>query len=95
MSAKPTTSRVARVIPPAAKTTIAGSSRAATAADVTRRRLSVQGLASTSARMPRNDSIIPDAARSCTAVLTSSGTSPTIARCPPNEAMSTTSSRQA
>jgi hypothetical protein len=95
ISAKPTISRVARVIPPAVKTMIAGTSSVATTTDVRRSRVTVQGLRSTSARIPRNDSIIPDAARSCTAVLTSSGTRPTIARCPPNEAMSTTSSREA
>lgn len=65
------------------------------AIDVSRSRLVVHGLAITSASMHRNESIIPDAARSCTAVFTSSGTSPTIARCPPKDAMSATSTRAA
>ena len=95
ISAKPMISRAARVMPPATKTTIAGTSSAATAADVTRSRLTVHGHATIRTRMPRNESIMPDAARSCRAVLTFSGTRPTIARCPPNEAMSATSTREA
>jgi len=80
---------------PTTKVTIAGTSSPATATEIRRSRLVVHGLAITSARMQRNESIMPEAARSWRAVLTSRGTRPTVARCPPKDAISPTSSREA
>jgi len=93
MRPKPMISSVARVMRPSTKTMTAGTSTTAMQAEMRRSRRGVHGLASMMTRMPRNDSIVPDAPRSCSGVLTLSGTSPTRARCAPNEAMSTTRAR--
>lgn len=93
ISPKPMISSTARLIRPETNTAIAGTRTTAMPPEIHRRRRGVQGLASMTTRIPRNESIVPDAPRSCSAVLTLRGTRPTTARCTPNDAMSATSSR--
>ncbi|WP_133541240.1 hypothetical protein [Microbacterium sp. BK668] len=80
MRPNPMISSRASVMSPRTKTTIAGTSTTAIPAEIQRTRRGVHGLASMMTRMPRNDSIVPDAPRSCSAVSTLRGTRPTRAR---------------
>ncbi len=91
ISTNPTSSNAARLMPRVTNAPMPATSPIATAAVAHRSAIGTWRWRSmVRARMPRNDSITPDAARSCRNRLALRGISPTRARWTPTDAISAT-----